>query len=630
MRILLFLLFFLSVNCIWAQNVDTLRKKQVLVDHADLFEYKRQKDKTLQILKGGVELRQDSTFMYCDSAIIENQNNVFASGNVIIQEGDSLTVYSDSLAYLGDLRNADLFREVVLVNGEQKLFTDRLNYDLNTKIAAYFQGATLTNETSQLTSKRGYYYVEEETAYFKDSVVVIDSNFVLRADTLKFNTASRIVYFLGPTLINNDTIKLYCEDGFYDIENGIAEFKEQAQFQKGQQQATAQIIRYDGTKNQYLLIGNAQFLEEDKRAFADTILYDEKMDKTFLVGNARYIDDKQEIVSHEIVYDGKTDTYLTKGRSVISNPPQILQANEISFSEENGLGQAVGNVIWQDTSSLTSIICAVADYNQKTDYLKASGGPKGRPMLISVLEGDSLFMAADTMLSFRVDTLATDSNRVLIAYHDVRVFKSDLQVLCDSMVYVSEDSTFNFFTNPIMWSDTSQFSADTIRLVLKEEKIDKIYLTNNALIINSPDEIFYNQVKGRQITATFAGDYVDKMLVEGNAESIYYAQDETKAYVGVNKIIGSEMLLYFNKNQIDKIECFPDPKANLFPMQQIDHEEIKLKGFFWETNNRPKKVSDLFISLGPRSAPTSGQEKEAVILSKEAFQKARAETRKNN
>lgn len=582
---------------------DTTKKDRVDIIHADLFEYIQHKPNVVQKLIDNVELKQDSVFMYCDTAVIINSVDVKANGEVLIQQGDSVSVFSDSLVYSGDTRIAELFGDVILLNGQQRLFTNRLTYDLNTKVATYFEGATLTNDSTQLTSKRGYYYVDQEEAYFKDSVVVVDPRFVLRSDTLKFNTTSKTVFFLGPTLISADSSRIYCEAGFYDTENNVAEFQEDAQYIKGKQKAVADIIRYDGARKEYLLEGNASFVEEDRKAQADTIRYDEVRDKTFLMGNATYQDSEQNIAADEIVYDAKNEVYSTKGRSRIVDPPQILLADQVDYSEENGLGIAKGNVIWQDTSAKLTIVCEQADYDRKTDYLKASGGRDGRPMLISVLEGDSLFMTSDTLLSVREDTISTDSSRALLAYRDVRIYKSDLQALCDSLTYTSSDSMFRFFYAPIIWSDTSQFIADTIHMKLRDEKLDRIFLYNNAFIINSPDELFFNQVKGKNIVATFEEDELRKMDVSGNAESVYYAIDELGGYVGVNKTICSDMVLLFGNNQVEQIKFLSSPQATLHPMKQVDHNSLKIKGFNWQGSIRPKSIDDLFGEKPTRLLP---------------------------
>ncbi len=586
----------MPINSLWAQQeAQDTSKTQVDVDHADVFEYVQQQRKILQKLLGNVELHQDSVFMYCDTAVIEDNIDVFATGNVIIQQGDSLSVFSDSLYYNGFERIADLYGNVILNSGKQELFTNRLTYDLTTKVATYNDGATLTDDSTQLTSKIGYYYVDENTAYFKDSVVVVDERFSLRSDTLKFNTETNMVTFLGPTLISSDSSRIYCEGGFYDTNNNLAEFTDNAQYIRGEQKARAEIIRYNGAKKEYVLEGNARFVEGARNASADVIRYDELNDKTFLTGNAIFEDEKQKITATEIVYDAKKEVYSTRGRSFISDPPQLLEADQVDYQEETGMGLAMGNVIWRDTSANLTINCTQADYQRETGYLKAFGGPKGRPLLISLVDDDSLFMSADTLMSLREDSLSSDSIRSLLAFHDVRVYKSDLQALSDSLAYSTRDSIFRFFKDPIIWSDTTQFTADTINMQMANDNIDKILLYNRAFIINSPDELFFNQIKGKDIIASFTEGELRRMDVEGNAESVYYARDEQNAYVGVNETLCSEMVLYFGNNQVDKIKFITQPQATLHPMTQVDHEGLKIKGFDWQFKRRPSSIEDLFV-----------------------------------
>lgn len=578
--------------------VDTLKQgtQRVNIDNATSLEYSRSGNDIIQKLIGEVELSQDSIYMYCDSAIIENSTKVFALGEeVLIQQGDSLAAFADTLYYDGELREADLIGEVVLINGTRKLFTDKLHYDLNTKIATYETPATITDGETQLSSKRGYYYTAIDEIYFKDSVVVINPEFQLRADTLKFNTETQIATFLGPTVMRADSSQVYCEDGFYDVENNLAEFRQNAQYIRGDQQATADIIRYDGENGIYTLDGNADFKEGDRReATGDIIRYDERNDITILEGDAFFRDSTQTITGETIRYDGKNKVYKTSGRSRIEDGPQILQANAVDYSESDSLGVASGNVIWQDTSANITIQCDTAVYNQNTGYLKATGGTRGRPLLISLVDGDSLFMSADTLLSQAIDTLEGDSNRLLLAYHDVRIYKSDMQGLCDSLSYNTADSLFRMFRSPIIWADTSQFTADTLLMALVDEQLDKIYLHNKSFILNSPDEVFFNQIKGKNIIAHFDSSQLYRMDVLGNAQSVYYPIDEEGGYVGVNKTICSEMQLNFANNAVQDILFFTQPEGKLEPMGAVDHEAIKLEGFDWQVEPRPKSLDDLF------------------------------------
>lgn len=576
----------------------TKKQDQVTVDYADVFENFQEGKDIIQKLRGNVELRQDSIYMYCDSATITNNTYVVAKGNVVIQQGDTTSVFADSLVYWGDLKQASLFGNVALVNNTQKLFTNRLDYDLTTKTATYFEGATLTNNETQLSSKRGYYYVRNNEVYFRDSVVVIDPEFKLRSDTLKFNTETRTVFFLGPTLIVTDSSKVYCEDGFYDTQNNLAEFRENAQYARGAaQQATAEVIRYDGKNEIYTLEGDARFTDNNQEAIANTIRYEERNDKYFLSGNASYRDSTRNIQAEEIIYDRKNELYSTQGRSRISDPPQILEADAVAYTEGSGFGVASGNIIWQDTSANLTILCDRADYNRQTNYLKATGGQRGRPLLITEVDQDSLFLSSDTLEAVQtVDTLSKDTIRTLFAYYRVRIYKSNLQAICDSLSYSSIDSTFRLYDDPVIWSDTSQFVADTVDMQLRNDQIDRIFLRNNAFIVNSSDEIFFNQIKGRDITAFFEENELRRMNVQGNAESVYYAKDDVGAYIGVNKIICSEMLMYFGNNNIDQIRFYAQPKASLTPMKQANHEEMKMPGFSWEVRKRPQNRDDVFVT----------------------------------
>lgn len=145
-----------------------------------------------------------------------------------------------------------------------------------------------------------------------------------------------------------------------------------------------------------------------------------------------------------------------------------------------------------------------------------------------------------------------------------------------------------------MWADTTQMSSDTIRIQMKNEAIDRVFLEQKAIIINSEDDGFYNQIKGKKITAFFKEDAIDRMLVEGNAESIYYGLDENGAYVGVNKTACSEMMIYFKDGEADRIKFLVQPQGAADPMKDVDHNSMRLDGFKWIFDARPKGLDDLF------------------------------------
>jgi lipopolysaccharide export system protein LptA len=573
--------------------------QKLKIETALVIEYFLKGGREIQKLSGNVRLRQEDILVYCDTATIDRDDAIL-QGSVVMEQGDSVKVFSDSTHYRADTKIADLFGEVVLVNGRQQLFTKRLRYDLANKIATYHTGATMTNGKSQLKSRHGYYFVNQKEVFFKGDVLATDPEFTMRTDTMAFNTETQIVRFVAPTLISQRGSKIYTEGGFYDIENNFAEFDLNPQYEREGQRGQARKMRYEGTSKTYTLEGDAYIDDPTKgqQTQADVIRYNTDTEQTTLRGNAHFQDSTRDISGAEIRYDSRLKTYQLVGRGRVSEPPNIIEADSLNFNDLLGGGLALGNVVWQDTTSDYTVLAWRMDYNKTSDYLHAFGGfgdgASGRPMMKSLVDRDTLYMAADTLTSFKPDS-ASDA-RLLLAHRDVRIFKSDLQAVCDSLTFSSADSIFWFYkikNLPLIWSDTSQFSGDTIRMLLKNKKLDRIWLRQNALVVNSEDGLLFNQIKGRNTTAFFRDDEVREMLVEGNAQAIYYALDDSRAYIGLNETACSEMRLYFGDNQVEGIKFYQEPTGKFVPMKKAGKEQKKLDGFFWERARRPRSAEGL-------------------------------------
>lgn len=575
--------------------------QKLKIETALVVEYFIKGERTLQKLSGNVRMRQENTLVYCDTAILD-QDNATLKGGVVIEQADSVKVFADSALYNTDTKISHLFGNVVLVNGVQELFTNRLRYDLGNKIATYHTGATLTNGQSQLTSTHGYYYVNEKEIFFKGDVLGTDPDFTMRTDTMAFNTETQTVRFLAPTLISQQKSRIYTEGGFYDIENDFAEFDLNPQYEKEGQRGKSRKMRYFGTTKEYMLEGDAYIDDPEKgrQTQADVIRYNTDTEKTTLKGNAHFQDSTRDIRGAEIHVDSRNKAYQITGRGRVIDPPNIIEADSLDFNDVLGAGLALGSVVWIDTASDFTILAHRMDYNKKTEFLNAFGGmglngASGRPLMKSLIERDTLFMSADTLTSYKPDS-ASDT-RLLLAHRDVRIFKSDLQAACDSLSFSSADSIFWFYKIrdiPVIWSDTSQFSGDTIRMLLKNKKLDRIWLLQNALVINSEDGLLFNQIKGRTTTAFFRDDEVREMLVEGNAQAVYYALDDQRAYIGLNETQCSEMRLYFGNNQVESIKFYNQPTGSFVPMKKAGTDTKKLEGFFWEQVRRPRRLADLF------------------------------------
>ena len=191
--------------------------------------------------------------------------------------------------------------------------------------------------------------------------------------------------------------------------------------------------------------------------------------------------------------------------------------------------------------------------------------------------------------------------RIIKAYHGVKIYKTNIQAKTDSLFYTSADSTLRCFMNPIIWSEGSQQIADTIYVQFKNKKLNNLQSIKNAFLVNTPkDSLRFNQIKGRLMTGFFNNGKLKTMYVDGNAESIYYTQDDsTKVYKEMNQTLSSRIKFIFqdNENDIEDIVYIKGVEGALNPENKIAKDNV-LKGFSWKPAERPKSKKDAVGSSG--------------------------------
>ena len=185
--------------------------------------------------------------------------------------------------------------------------------------------------------------------------------------------------------------------------------------------------------------------------------------------------------------------------------------------------------------------------------------------------------------------------RYFIAFHKVRIFNDSLQSVCDSLYYSSEDSIFRLFQNPLVFSNNSQISGDTIYMYTKNKKAERLYVFENGIIINKANEKMYNQFAGRTLNGYFKDGELDYLRAKGSpAESVYYPQDDDSAYIGMNRSKGDVIDVYFLNKAVNKVKFVNNVDGTLFPIRQIPEDQKFLKNYKWLDKRRPKNKLELF------------------------------------
>jgi len=176
----------------------------------------------------------------------------------------------------------------------------------------------------------------------------------------------------------------------------------------------------------------------------------------------------------------------------------------------------------------------------------------------------------------------------------VRVFSDSLQSVSDSLFYSFKDSVFHLYYNPVAWSKKSQITGDTIYLYTKNKKASRIQTFENAFMVNEVQPGVYNQIKSNRMDGYFKEGTLDSVRAKGLAESMYFIQDEDRAYTGTNQTKSDAIDIYFDKGDLYKVVFRSDLKGTLYPITQKKPGEMRLPNFRWLIERRPKTKYELF------------------------------------
>lgn len=570
--------------------------KKITIENANVQEIILEEDPPKQILIGDVRAYHEGAFFYCDSAVLVD-NSLFAYGNVIIIKNDSVTIFGDSMRYKGEKEMAYLDGNVILENLDEKLFTPSLIYNLATKKAQFYNKAELHMKDAIVKSQTGDYNTDSKLARFYTNVSVDGDQFRLVNDSLYYYMDSKLANWYSPTLINQDSSTIYSENGYYDLDDKNALFTQNVEIKEKDKTTLGDSVIYDEATKTIDIIGNAIYITETDTTKADRIIYNKETEISQLLGNATYKSPDTYAEGDEIIQDKKNGSYKLAGESTISDPPMIITAQNIDYATSTKKGIFIGDVLWQDTSAKIDIVCDTLDYDGSIDFAKAYG-KELKPMMTSYSD-DTVYISADTLINTKmirqIDSVTTDTIKYLIGDNDVKIFNKDYQAISDTLAYNLTDSLFLLSARPLLWQDSTQMSGDSIKMQIKYEKIHTLHIEENGFIINSPDLIFFNQIKGSVIDIDFKENKIDKMKVNKNAQNIYYMMDEEDGYIGVNTTDCSLIIYQFQNGDIDQIRHYTAPDSKILPMSSTDHEALKLSGFNWNLRLRPS--DPLFLRL---------------------------------
>lgn len=472
-----------------------------------------------------------------------------------------------------EVKNADVLEADNRVPGAQRLIGNVLFEHEGTLL--YCDSAYLFDATNKMQA-------------FSNVKIIGDST-TITGNLANYDGTTKLADIMGNVKMVDPSTILTTNALTYDLNNKVASYFTGGKIigRKNKNELTSLVGQYKSTLKTLFFRKDVVLINPDYTMKSDTLQYNTANETAYFFGPTTIVSKENTIFCQGGYYNTKTDISQFEKNARIDSKSQRIEAAQIFYDRKAGLGKARKNVIISDTTEKLILTGNKADYFEKEDKIILTDSAA----MQKEMNGDTLFLHGDTLRSF-VDTVL--KKRILYAYYKVKFYKKDFQGASDSLIYSEIDSTIRLFGRPILWNEINQLTADTVYIQLANNEIEKLFLNKAAFIISEEDSLHFNQLKGKKITGYFYKSELKKIDIRGNGESIYFAADDDSAYIGVNKAVCSDMLIYLDSNKVQSITFIAQPVATLYPVNEIPWQELQLKGFKWLGEKRPKRKEDIF------------------------------------
>lgn len=447
-----------------------------------------------------------------------------------------------------------LLENVVMKHRNSLIYCDSAHFYGKENLAKLFGNVRIEDQKDSVTTYSAYgeYDGDSQLAKLRTAVKFKNKETTLYTDFLDYNRSTGEAEYFNFGKVVDSTNVLTSEKGLYETLEDKITFTEQVVLVNPDYTLKSNVLEYNTSSKVAETEGitNIQSKEGNKLNARKGTFYDTEA-KVF-----RF-------------YDGEVETETS-----------LVAAEVLFYDESRQYYEATENVSVYNKEREIEIFGEEGEYWEGRQYSKVYGNALVR----KYFESDTLFMIADTLISQDSEDA---SQRYLQAFANMRMIKSDLSGRSDSMVYAYSDSTIHLYGDPVLWNNNSQITADSVRFLIANEDIDKVFLKENAFAITKDTVSNFNQIRGRKMTGYFLEGQLSKLDVEGNGESLYFALENDTTVRGVNKLLCGRIIMSFQNGQVSSINHSIKPEASFTPSHQLKEDDTSLSGFKWREEERP-------------------------------------------
>jgi lipopolysaccharide export system protein LptA len=473
---------------------------------------------------------------------------------------------------------------VYLENTESLSFDESVNPDLQ-----ILKGnVRFRHDDALLYCDSAYFYQKANSldAFSNVRIVQGDTLFVY-GDFLYYDGNSKLARLRQNVRMENRKTTLTTDSLNYDRNNNLAYYYTGGKIVDPENTLTSLWGQYSPNTNDAVFKTNVHMVNKDFVMDADTLMYNTKTNISNIVGATHILyQDETNVFSTRGWYDTSSDQMMLLNRSqIIHKDGKTLTGDTIFYDKTTKFGESFVNVILNDSVQKSTLMGDYVFYNELTE----KGLATDSAMLVDWSTKDTLWVHADTLRTFK-DSIYD----VARAYYNVRIFRNDVQGICDSLVYLGRDSLMNMYGEPVLWAEKNQLSGDFIQIFSKNEELDQIHILSNAMAVQKEDSLYFNQLSGKDIIAHMDSGELRRVNVNGNAETIYYPRDEADStLIGINKTESSYVVMYLKNKTVERMVMTSQTNGIMYPLDQLSGGDLYLKNYIWLEELRPKDMTDL-------------------------------------
>jgi len=417
----------------------------------------------------------------------------------------------------------------------------------------------------------------------------------LFGDTLHYNGNNKMAQMRNNVVLEQDTTELTTDFLDYDLNNKIGTYRHGGRIISGSDTLISKTGYFYSTSKDVFFKKDVQIYSSKAKIFTDTLKHNLNTRISYLLGPSEIYSDSTYIYAEFGRYDyNENKAYISRRSKIISGEHSIT-ADSLFYDRNEGFGKGFKNVEIIDTIQNMILKGHYGEFYEKAQLSMMTDSA----VFIEIDGIDTLWLHSDTLLSY-IDTLKDEVDtipfRVVFAYNHVKLFKEDLQLKCDSMVYSQLDSLLMLFGEPVLWSEQNQMNAQYIEFYMSQNEPKEMYMFDSCYVSENVDSGKINIIKSNFVHAWFKNKTVNKVQVIGNVDALYFMIDDVDSTdIGVGVIHCDSMNIFLSQSQIKLLVPFNNPKGYIYPPDNVPPEMKNINGFFWYEYYRPINKDEIFI-----------------------------------